>query len=226
MKTPTNVPVRRLILGGLVILAGLACAGCTAAGFIAATIEKEGTHDVEAQYTRLEGRSYAVVVAADRSIQAEHPLIVEYLTERITNRLAEPGNVPRAGGYVPAIQVVKYLNEHPGWSAKSMDELAKELGGVERLIYVDLYEFRLNDPGNAYLWEGVASANVSVIETDSPIPDDHAFGRTITVKFPDQSGLGPNDLQAAGVRTELTRRMVDRVSWLFYTHEEKRTPLY
>lgn len=207
-------------------LGGALVAGCSAVGAIAGKIEREGSHDVEADYEGLGGKSFAVIIAADRAIQGDHPLLVELLTERITQRLAQPTNVPCAAGVVPPAQVVKYLAEHPGWTSRPLSEIAKELGGVQRLVYIDLYEFRLNDPGNAYLWEGVASANVSVIETDSPIPDDHAYQRSVTVKFPDKQGIGPNELQAAAVRTELARRLIDRASWLFYAHEEKNHPDY
>ncbi|MFZ4574318.1 MAG: hypothetical protein ACOYN0_07955 [Phycisphaerales bacterium] len=224
MQYPSRA--RALLITGLLSALAGSLAGCAAVGFAAAVAEREGTHDVDAEYTRLDGKSYAVVVSADRSIQSDHPLVMEYLIDRVTDRLSQQTNVPRAGGYVRSIQVIKYLNEHPGWTGKPMSELAKDLGGVDRLIFIDLFEFRLNDPGNAYLWEGVASARISVIETDSPIPDDHAFTKTITVRFPDQQGMGPNEMQAVAVRTELSRRMVDRLSWLFYNHEEKRTPDY
>lgn len=219
MTSLTRLLFRSAILTSA-IASVLLGAGCTAVGAVAAKLEREGSREVAASYKGLAGKSFAVVVAADRTIQGENPLIIEHMIERITSRLSEPSNVPAAGGYVPAVQVAKYLSEHPSWTAKSMKELAQALGGVERIVYIDLFEFRLNDPGNAYLWEGRASANVSVIETDSVIDNFFAFQQTISVGFPDKQGLGPSDMQATGVRTELARRMIERASWLFYDHTE------
>jgi hypothetical protein len=201
-------------------------AGCSAVGAIAAKMEREGSRDVPAQYEGLGGKTFAVVVAADRAIQGDHPLLTELMIERMTQRLANNTNVPRAAGFVPPLQVQKYLVEHTNWTALSLTDLAKELGGVDRLVYVDLYEFRLNDPGNAYLWEGVAAGTVSVIETDSPVPDDFAFQKEIQVKFPDNAGMGPNELSSAAVRTELARRFIERACWLMYNHEEKNNLEY
>lgn len=219
MTSRTRFHLRTTILTSATALM-LAIAGCTAVGAIAANLEREGSREVAASYKGLAGKSFAVVVAADRTIQGDHPLIIEHMIERITARLSEPSNVPAAGGYVPAVQVAKYLSEHPSWTAQSMKALAGELGGVERIVYIDLFEFRLNDPGNAYLWDGRASANVSVVETDSAMDDFFAFQQTVSVGFPDKQGLGPSDMQASGVRTELARRLIERASWLFYDHTE------
>lgn len=215
-----NHVIGRVCVAGLLALAMIP-AGCSAVGAIAAKVEREGSHDVKAKYEGLGGKTFAVVVAADRAIQGDHPLLTELMIERMTQRLANNTNVPRAAGFVPPLQVQKYLVEHSNWTAMSLTDLAKELGGVDRLVYVDLYEFRLNDPGNAYLWEGIAAGNVSVVETDSPVPDDFAFQQEIQIKFPDAAGMGPNDLSAAAVRTELARRFIERACWLMYNHEEK-----
>lgn len=47
------------------------------------------------------------------------------------------------------------------------------------MIYVDIYEFRLNPPGSRWIWEGMAAANVGVVERDSLDPD--TFGEEYSV---------------------------------------------
>ena len=39
------------------------------------------------------------------------------------------------------------------WSLLPYGDIAKSLG-VTRLIIIDIYEYRLNPPGNRYEWEG------------------------------------------------------------------------
>lgn len=229
---PTTHKIRRLIpsrrlwaLG--VCTAGLFCIpGCELGlliGGMAQSYKETASHKVEAEYDGLSERSFAVVVAADRSIEADFPGLVAELTRRIDERLAGFAN---ASGHVPYVEVLGYLYNNPGWAAKSRTELAEALGNPQRIVYLDFTEFRLNDPGNAYLWEGVAAGSIGVFEIDGSIPDDYAFERGVRVKFPDKMGLGPNEYSREQVISVLLKRFVDRTTWLFYQHEEKITPDY
>ena len=187
---------------------------------------ESSTKVVEPDYLGLEGKSFAVVVTAERSIQADHPSLVDYLTAQMAGRLSDPACIPRAGGFIPAVQVLKYMYSNPGWTARPYSDVAKDLGGVERLVVVEVTEFRLNDSGNQYLWEGLAAATISVVETDSILADEVSYQKAVAVDFPDQSGFGPNEMNAATVRTELARRLLDRASWLFFSHQEPYYPDY
>lgn len=200
--------------------------GCQAVGFMAESYRRDSTREVKAEYPGLEGKSFAVVVTADRMIEADHPGIVDRLCAKMTERLSNPANLPRAGGFVPAKQVLRYLYDNPGWPARPLSELAKGLGGVERLIYVELTEYRLHEPGNPYEWAGVASASVSVLELDGLSPDDFAVEKYITVKFPDEKGVNPNQISAEGMTSALSLRLIDRTTWLFYNHQEPYYPKY
>ncbi|MBS0198220.1 MAG: hypothetical protein JSR77_15815 [Planctomycetes bacterium] len=200
--------------------------GCTTIGFMAESYRKDSTHEIKAEYTGLAGKSFAVVVSADRLIQADHPGLIDRLTKQITTRLCESKNVPRAGGYVPAEKVLRFTYDNPGWAAKPFSELAKNLGGVDRLVYIEITEYRLNEPGNAYEWDGLAAATVSVVESESATPDEFAFQKSVSVKFPDTKGFTPASLTQSAVTTVLASRVVDRASWLFYDHQEPYYPKY
>ena len=227
----------------LAVLVLLPLQGCSALGFGGAMIEsyrRNSTKAVDQEYEGLKGKNYAVVVCADRAIQGEYPDIVVFLTAKITERLVQHQDevkvtAPRssggtdsaigAAGYVKAEDVLKYQYEHPGWIAMPKSELARALG-VERLIWVELVEYRLHEPGNQYLWSGLAAGTVDVYEIDGPAPDEAAFQKSVRVSFPDKSALGPGDLPLNVVATELGRRIVDRVTWLFYRHQEPYYPKY
>ncbi|MFN0011656.1 MAG: hypothetical protein ACKVS8_08445 [Phycisphaerales bacterium] len=178
---------------------------------------RQGTREVESEYTGLEGKTFAVVVAADRVIQADFPEVIGKVTQDISERLAQEVG---ASGYVPGQAVLEFQYNNPRWVTMTLGQVANELG-VERIVYVDLVEYRLNDPGNAYLWEGSAQGMVGVIEADSNAPDEFAFQKQLRVKFPDDQGLSPSDVPRAAVNTALVKRFIDRATWLFYDHEEK-----
>jgi hypothetical protein len=177
---------------------------------------------VEAEYKGIEGKSFAVLVAAPPVLQAEYPALVSRLTFEVTLRLAREAG---ASGVVPAERVIDWTYNRPNWVAKPLGEVAKEMG-VQRIIYIDVTEYRLNDKGNSYLWDGVAGATVSVVEADGVLADDFAFTKALSVKFPDQGGFTQADISGPAVNSVLTSRLSDRIAWLFFLHEEDYYPKY
>ncbi|MDX2147773.1 MAG: hypothetical protein SFZ23_09655 [Planctomycetota bacterium] len=212
------------VLAGLgVMLAHLGgCAIGALVGGMAESYRESSTREVKAEYTELKGKNVAVVVTADRMIQADHPGMVEEILGRFNQRIAENAI---AGGFARTDQMLVYLANHPQWVAWPPGKLATELG-VERLIYVEITEFRLHDPGNQYLWSGIAAGTVSVLEADGPLPDEFAFQKLVRVQFPDKEGYGQADLSERVVKSELLRRFMDRATWPFYDHEEPYYPDY
>jgi hypothetical protein len=204
----------------------LGLGSCQIVGGALDSYERESTREIKAEFRGLEGKTFAVVVSADRFIQSDYPDIVDYLTTKVTERLSAPTARPSPGGYVPAREVLTYLYDHPGWSSKPMAEIAKGLGGVERIVLIEVSEFRLREPGNQYEWDGVASGTVAVVSLDSNIPDEYAFQKAVTVKFPDKKGYGPEQMSQSAVMTALAMRFVDRTSWCFYDHDEPYRPEY
>ncbi len=210
------------------VVAALCCAlpgGCQLIGLpavMAESYKRSSTHAVEPEYTGLEGHSFAVIVAADRVIQADDPNLLPELLIACSERLREYAG---ANGYVPPQTVMEYMANNPRWVAMSPTDLAKDLG-VERLVYVDLIDFRLHEPGNAYIWDGRASASVGVLEMDTPNPDDFIYRKEVVVQFPNEKNVGREDMQQSVVRTRLQIRLVDRIVWNFYEHEEPYYPEY
>jgi hypothetical protein len=190
---------------------------------MAASAEEFREHEVKAAYRGLEGKSFAVIVSADRMIQGEHPGLVEFVQTKLVERMSARTNVPRAGGFVPASDVMAFVARNPGWAAKPMSELAKGLGGVDRLILVEISDYRLTEPGNVYEWNGAAAANVSVFETDGSETKSElaVLDRTITVTFPDKKSMTPSDMAQSLVTSALAGRVIDRAAWLFVDHMER-----
>lgn len=221
-------PIRRATFPTLAaISAGLliSLSGCNIVapiGGIMENIKRDTPVEVLAEYEGLSGKSFAVVVLADRVIQSEYPEVVARLTIEIAERLKKETT---ATAYVPGKRMLQYQFDNPRWVSLSPGELGKALG-VQRVVYVELLDYRLNDPGNAYLWKGIARATVGVSEVDGASPDDLVLRKPLNVRYPDDDGYGQQDMQRVLVNTELSRRMIDRVSWLFYKHEEKYDSKY
>lgn len=211
----------RVRLTGVLVLAMalMSVSGCAIGNLIggmAASAERAGSTVKKPKYTGLTGKNFAVIVSADRSVQADFPALVTLVTVEMTRRLSENAD---AAGMLPAGEVLRYQSVKPSWVARPLDQLAKDLE-VERLVYVDIQSFALTEPGNPYLYSGVASGTVNVIEADSATPSVFAFTEAVRVTYPDQTGTSEQQMPRDVVFRELARRLIERSAWMFYEHEE------
>ncbi len=223
----TRRDMRRLARRALLALCAVTTLGLldgciigAAVGGMAESYRRTGKHDVPAEYLGLRGKSYAVVVTADRVIQAQNPGLVSRVTTVVNDRLAHPDNNVGAGGYIPSQDLLNVLYETPQWPAMSRGEVAALLG-VERLIVIELFEYRLHEPGNRHVWDGAAAGSVAVYEADSGLPDDPIYEKSIRVVFPDGTGYMSTEIAESTVTSALSLRFINRAAWLFYDHEEE-----
>jgi len=197
----------------------LSLGGCivpTLLGGMMESYKQTSTQTIPLEYDGLAGNAFALTVTADRRIQSQDSGLLARLTGAMTARLIENAG---ATGVVPASTMLELQYSTPHWAAMDYQQLC-ELLKVDQLIIVDVYEYRLNEPGNAYLWEGRATAQVGVVEAGGVLGNDFVFSKTVTVGFPDGEGFGPADMPAQVVAQRLQQRLIDRVTWLFYDHEE------
>jgi len=209
-----------LFLVALLAILPLACMqSCAVVGVIGAmadSAERQGSTTFPADYDGLDGYSYAVVISADRLIESDNPGITARLMQVIDETLKEN---TQATAHIPSGKLLAQLYADPSWQALPRGEMGEKLG-VDRLIVIEIIEYRLHDPGNRYTWNGVASGIVEVYEIDSGLPDDPAYEQTIAVGFPDRQGLLEEEAPERMITSELSRRFSERIAWLFYQHKE------
>lgn len=208
-----------LAIALLIAATALSVPGCfvpAAIGGMAESYHRTGKSKVQAEYTGISGKSFAVVATGSRLMEGEHPGLTARLVQRINDRLILNANPSYA---IPSGDLLMVLYNTPQWPALTRGEVAEMLG-VERLVVVEVIEYTLNEPGNQYVWDGVASVLVSVFEADTGMPDDPVYEKAIRVTFPDSRGFMRADIPEAAVTSELSNRIVNRVAWLFYDHEE------
>jgi hypothetical protein len=208
----------------------LACVACTslalggciagAVGAIGQQIERGKKLDVPAAYDGLEGKTCAVIVNADYATLVEHPAVVKNITANVPARIAQ---YVKDATVLPPATVLSWQYRTPQWRAMPYGDIAKELG-VERLVFIDLYEYRLNPTGNSYLWDGVAGGHIGVVEADSLAPDEFVFTSNVVSKFPDKEGVGRESARREDIELGLLTLFIQRSSWLFYRHIEDKYP--
>lgn len=219
---PSSSLVVRVFLGSLVASAIAAQSGCVAAAVsaIGQQIERGKKLDVPAAYDGLENHTSAVIVNADYATLVEHPDVVGNVTANVAVRIRRE---VKGASVLPPGEVLDWQYRTPQWRAMPYGEIAKELG-VERLVFIDLYEYRLNPVGNSYLWDGVAGANIGVIEADGMAPDEFVFTTNLVQRFPDKDGVGKESARREDIQRGLITLFVQHASWIFYRHIEDKYP--
>ncbi len=213
------------LIRSLVPLLAVSCvtAGCALPQIVSVVghnIEREKKVEVLAQYDGLENRTVAVLVHADLSLLYEYPMVKPNITANIAARLQQ--NVPGIRVLAPS-QVLTWEYQTPTWSSMPMGQVC-ELLDVDRVVYVDVYEFRLNPPGNRFLWEAMGVANVRIFERGSLDPDMSVDEFSVTARFPDERTVTREQRRQEEIEAGIVGRFCQKVAWLFYDHAEDKYP--
>ncbi len=200
-------------------LTGLcASIGCEAIGYVAQAVDSETEVEFTAKYEGLNNKRIAVLVNAPLSAQYEHPTAVPRLCEYISAGLRDSCEGAKI---LPPSYAVAYQANNINWYTMEIPELAKVLG-VDRLVVIDLVEYRLQAPGNSYLWDGVIIADVSVFEADGLDPMTPSFSERVKARYPSVDGVRREDAPQATVEQGLQIKYAQEATKLFYTYSRKK----
>jgi hypothetical protein len=197
--------------------------GCVVAGLVSAmgqSNEYQKLIEVPAQYPDLVNRTVAIVVEADLSLHYQHPGVVANVMAGVWGRLVR--DVPGIKVRSPK-EVLAWQYSTPQWFALPYGEWAEQLD-VDRVVHIEIYEYRLHPPGNSWIWEGACMANVSIIERDSIDPDGFAESFHVASEYPKVQGLGRESATEGQIEAGVLSQFIQRAAWLFHLHEEPKYP--
>lgn len=201
-------------LGALALLC-LAVTGCNMIGYAGQALRGDNERiEVEAEYRGLEGKSVAVLVAADEYTLGTYPTAPLGVARAVSARLAE--NMPSVTVTDPQ-EIVKFQQKNPFWITSRYGELVEKLG-VDAIVLIDLVEYRTHEPGNAYVWAGLITANVGVIERDAENPDNFTFFNTVRAQFPEDRKVGVPNQDDQTIQLGMHSIFSRDAAGLFYDH--------
>lgn len=210
--------IKRILAIGVLAIASAGLNGCNVAGYVGYVAAAEQEIKVTAEYAGLQNQSVAVLVNADMGILYRFPQTQLEIGTAVTRELA--GNVPGIT-VLDARQVVEYQTRNIYWSTATYSQIARALG-VQRIVVIDVQDYRLHEPGNAVMYRGVISARVEAAEADSARPDDAVYSTMVTVAFPPDRPEGVPDANAMAIRKGVLDSFARTVGWKFYDHSETR----
>lgn len=196
-------------------------------GAVKQSIEDQKLVETHPVYN-LDEQTIAVVISANLAVHYQHPGIANLIAEGVVARLAKASSEGKAG--VKKIRILDpsvvahWQFNTPQWSAMPTSELIEQLN-VDRVIYIDLHEYRLTPPGNEWLWEGLCEATIGVVEKDAYEQDGFTDVYTIAATFPRRpSVLARQEADEADIARGLLTEFMKQTAWLFYFHLEPKNP--
>lgn len=189
-------------------------------------IEEEQTVlDVSSQYDGLKNNTVGFLLNVDLGIHYEDPLFRTQVSEGIAKRITQ---VVDGVKVLDPRAIVNWQDRNSQWPLMGMQEIIVQLksifGKCNRLVIVDVQEYRLNPRGNRYLWEGICRAFVKVAEEDSDQISSFVEVFEINSKFPETRNVTREEASGNQIRQGLISRFIRDVSWLFYRHAEWKYP--
>jgi hypothetical protein len=163
----TGRVVRTLGLWSLLLLI-LGTAGCAALGLAAHALPPP---TIPAKYTDLRGKSVAVMVWVAPGCRIDWPQLPLDVANGIQQQLQKSAKdkvreVEGATFPLSAAMVVSMQEDHPEWSAQSVEEIAPRFG-VSRLIYVEVENFQTRSDASVELFRGSMSGRLKVLEVNN-----------------------------------------------------------
>lgn len=210
------------VCGCALVVASGGCIVGDLIGGMAQNLEYQKQIEVPAEYTDLAGRDVAILVDTEMSMMYEHPRVASSVAFGVFDNIRKGVEGARV---LPPAATMRWQYMTPSWNLMAYDDIAKELG-VDRLIIIDLYEYRLHPPGNRYEWQGVAAANVRIIEADESAIDPNfpAAEFNVIARYPRVDGVVLDSASARNIEAGLLIEFVRQTVWLFYEHKEPMYP--
>lgn len=194
------------------LLMGLLVTGCGPSRSVTQTVI-----DVKGQYLDLANRSVAVVVSMSDYAEFNHPTAKAMITEEMVRRIQT--NVPGVTLTSPR-EVLKWQRDNPYWATRPASMLIKQLK-VERLVLVEIGEYRTHEPGDKHILRGVISASVNIVEAEADDPDNFGASFTKNVMYPEpgESKIGRVGDDEALIEARTQIRFSETAAGLFYDHQ-------
>ena len=171
-----------------------------------------------AEYTNFEGERVAVMASAPSTMHY-HKVLEDLVKGLRMHLLADYQQIT----VLDEARIERYKRDNPSWFATPPSRILDELA-VDRLVYMDVAEFRPHVEGDPYQLRGSAMVNLRVVERlqGEGDPDVSSYSRSLNAVFPDKSaGIPPNArLNANSVVRGLTERLVVRSAFVLTPEEE------
>ena len=176
------------------------------------------THEkVKAEYTNLEDKRVAIIIAGLPAIDFEDPYARMDLAlasaELIKQQVKEVQ-------FVEQEKIERFQQENLDWISMPMREIGHKFG-VDRILYIELMQFTTVEPESVNLVRGRVWSQVSIYEVDSPQPNVPVYETEIQVVYPEHGPLPMSDTALIAARQQIIILYAQELSRKFHDHKRK-----
>lgn len=199
----------------LIILLPFVAVGCNLLELPAYVLFGQSSKSVKAQYKGLKGTKTAIIIATGLAADFEYP------NARMNVALASAqaiGEHVKKVEFVDATEIDTFQEENIDWAAIPFSSIGSKFD-VQRILYLDIYQFTLYEENSINLLRGRISAAVRVYEMDSPNPDQPAYRDEIIVLYPEGYPMALSDAAMQNVHFNTITIFADQLAKKFYNHK-------
>ncbi len=208
-------------VGFLLVMTSLWSVGCQELGWVIQSVfDNEQKVMVKAAYPGLQDRKVAVLVSADDVVAMRYPQAPDEIGRGVSR--AVTAELPGTHLLTPD-QIDTFTDTHKSWVSMPRSDVAKQLD-VQRVVTIDLHEYRTREAGNAHIWLGVVKATIDVYEADGSEPDASIYRSIIEIVHPENQSVGAGVLNSDDRTIELgmVKQFSTMAAHLFADHVEIR----
>ncbi len=207
-----------LILVSLLISMGFMLGGCEALGYGAYVLVGDQGQKSKAIYEGLENQKVLILLNTPAGMEYSFPQSRESLHLACQKILKEKVDGISFSDYD---MVENFIMRELDWISMPISVLAKKFS-AQRVIYIDIYEFTLQDSNSIGIYQGQTKAEVKVYESDSQTPNTPVFNYYIDFKYPENHPVAASPDAKYRVLTGTLKQIAYQTCKRFFVHKEKQ----
>ncbi|MBN2210669.1 MAG: hypothetical protein JW709_04660 [Sedimentisphaerales bacterium] len=204
-----------LILLGLIIMV----AGCNILSYPLYVLFGEQQKTVKAEYSGLAGARTAIVVAVGPATEFEHPMVRSNLA---LASAYEIGREVKGATFVDQQAIERFQQEDLDWFYLPVLKIGQRFE-AQRVLYLDIIEFTLEEENSVNLLRGRVTADVRVYDMADAKPDEPVYQTEVSVMFPTDNPVPMADMATRAILEnqtvgEFAKALVKK----FHDHKEPK----
>ena len=192
--------------------------GCEGLGYLTYIIAGDDSKKTKATYKGLEDTKVLILLNTPAGMEYSHPQSRETLL-LISQKILE--EKVKNISFCNHDMVESFIMRELDWISLPISELARKFD-AQRVIYIDIYEFTLQDSNSIGIYQGQSKAEIKVYEADSETPDTPVFNFYVDVKYPENHPVAASPDAKYRVLTGTLKQISYETCRRFFTHKEKQ----
>jgi len=170
---------------------------------------------VKAEYTDLEGKKIAIMVAGRTAIDFEYPYARMDLALAAAQSIRQ--NVKKTE-FVDQEKIDTYQREDIDWYSLPLSEIGRKFG-AQRIVYLDLLQFSMTETNSVNLLRGRIEAQLRVYDMESDQGDIPCYESEVGVVYPEYAPRPRSDSARIEVQRESILLFAEKLAQKFYDHK-------